>query len=119
MNRPRNRWALRLAVILAAGGVMLLWALKQQVERMLTIVNQSGQTVAEMTITSGEETVTYRDIADGKDVSVPFVTRSDQPMTIAVRMQNGSTLRRIGHAPEQLRLSITPVGIESQPGTRR
>lgn len=59
MDRGSRRWVLRLGVVLVAGAAMLIWALRQQAQSMLTIVNQSGQTIEELSVTVGKRTASY------------------------------------------------------------
>ncbi len=115
MDRRRNRWVLRLAIVLVAGGVMLYWALKQQAERVLTIVNKSGQTVVEMTVAAGDEQHTYRDLADGKDVIVPFVTNSDVRVTINLHLQDGTRRRRRGRPRSVSSCTSPPLASKRRP----
>lgn len=118
MVRGRNRWVLRLGVVLLAGAAMLIWALRQQAESVLTIVNQSGQTIVEMKVTAADQTVPYRDIPAGKEVTVPFVTNSKERVMIRVKLENGSLDGYMGPAGDYLKFNVLPDGA-IQPYTAR
>jgi hypothetical protein len=108
MDRGRKRWMLRLTLVVLVGVVMLLWALRQQSQSFLTIVNQSGQTIAELTVTAAEQHATYRDIGIGEQVPVQFVTRGEQIVSLAIKMQDDGRRRFTGPAGEHLRLIVLP-----------
>lgn len=118
MDRGRKRWLLRLTVVLIGGGVMLLYALRQQSLDQLTIVNQSGQPIVDLKITADGETTTFRKIPNGQTRPVPSVTKADQSVTMRWQLQDGSLHSYTGLAGEQLKINITVDGARQQTGNQ-
>jgi hypothetical protein len=118
-----NRWVLRILVVLVAGAAMLLYALHQRGESVVTIVNRSGRTIVEMKVTAGDQTVPYRNIADGESVTLPFVTSPSERLVIGAQLQDDTRPRYTGVAGEDgafYRFNILPDGtIQPQSGSRR
>ncbi|HTD79688.1 MAG TPA: hypothetical protein VK898_18780 [Chloroflexota bacterium] len=104
--------------MLVAGSVMLLYALRQQAQNVLTIANQSGQTIPEMKVVAGEQSATYRKIDSGKDVTVPFVTRGDEHIKVSIALADRRSSFN-GPAGERLQLIIDRSGNISQPTDNR
>jgi hypothetical protein len=69
MNKARYRWLLRLAILPVAGLLLFLWLRSREGQQGLTIENQSGQPIAVLRITAGEQTRTFRDVANGSEVT--------------------------------------------------
>jgi hypothetical protein len=113
MNLGANRWKLRMAVVLVAGGAMLLWALNQQRQpaEMLTIVNQSGQTITELKITVAGHTSTIKNIPAGREVVPPGVVQSDEPFTLEGTFAGGDIIRvPSGKTKAGLKVIVLPGG---------
>jgi hypothetical protein len=109
MDRPRNRWKLRVAVVLVVGLGMLIWAIRQQSQNALTISNQSGQAITQLHVTAGTNDTTVRDIPPGGDVEVKFITRADAPFRLQITLADGSLHFWSGRA-NSLKLLVLPDG---------
>ncbi len=119
MDRTRNRWMVRLVVVIIVGSAMLLWGVRQQAQSVLTISNQSGQTIAELKVTTDEgNTITFRDIAADTEETVPFVTRGDERFRLEVKLANGRITRWQGPA-DHLKVLIDPGGNIKVPTGRK
>jgi hypothetical protein len=118
-----NRWLLRMLVVLVAGAAMLLYVLRQRGESVVTIVNRSGRPVVELKVTAGEQTVPYRNIADGESVTLPFVTSPSEHIVIRAHLQDDTRPAYIGPAGDAgayHKFNILPDGtIQPQSGSRR
>jgi hypothetical protein len=113
MNPGGNRWKLRLAAMLAAGGLMLIWALRQQgqqPESALTIVNQSGQTIALLKITVSGRTSTVKGVAAGGEVIPTGTIQSDEPFSVEVTLADGNITTIKGKTADRLKLIVSPGG---------
>jgi len=81
MMRSRNRWLLRLAAVLVAGLIVLLWYRgdeTQNVQNVLTVENRSGQSITLLKVTSAGETRSFRDVAPGATVTDPMTRKQDR-----------------------------------------
>jgi hypothetical protein len=113
MNPGRNRWKLRIAVVLLAAGAMLIWALRQQQQptSALTIVNQSGQKISVLKITIAGHSTTVKDIPTGEELVPPAAVQSGDPFSLEVTLVDGSSISRInGTAADGLRIIVEPGG---------
>jgi hypothetical protein len=87
MRTGRQRWMLRLAILLVAGLGVLLWAITRDWSRGLTIENRSGQRIVELTVRAGGENSVFRDVAPGATVNAPLGTR-EQGIDVRGRLAN-------------------------------
>jgi hypothetical protein len=117
MDRTRNRWMLRFAVILVAGVGMLVWSFRQRGESMLIIANQSGQVIVDLTVTAGDQSLTLRNILPDSEVSVPFVTRGDTQFKLRGNLAGNLIIRYDGKV-ERLKMLILPGGMIQVPTTK-
>src|SRR5690242_13930277 len=69
----RHRWLIRLAVVLVVGLAASLWVVTQGSSGgALVVENRSGQPLAALQVSVGGQTRTFRDVADGGEVSAAF-----------------------------------------------
>ena len=108
MERGRNRWVIRLAVVVVAAAGMLVWAL--QARGGLTISNQSGQKIVILKLTAAEQTIILRDLAVGADETVPFVVKANDPAVLEGNLADGRLIRVQGPAGDWRKLVILPNG---------
>jgi hypothetical protein len=101
---------LRFAVVIIVAGAMLIWTLQQRNHTMLTITNQSGQTITVLEVKAGEHAATFPNIAPGSAVPVPFVTRSDVSVVVDCKFADDRSIRYTGQLPPNLRLPVGPDG---------
>jgi hypothetical protein len=107
VTRRRNRWLLRIAVVLVAGGAMLFWALRQK-PPPLTVSNKSGQAIAKMRISFGDETSTFTNVARSEEISVPVVGKSDTPFSVDINLADGNLIRSSGRWQQPIKVIVLP-----------
>jgi hypothetical protein len=97
-----------LVLIVALGG--LVWVLREQSQRQLTVENRSGQSIAELRVTVAQETVTFRNVPAGKDVSTPLGSSGHVPFTVEGQLADGTVIKSSGHLEEDLHCIVLPGG---------
>jgi hypothetical protein len=115
MKPGRQRWVLRLAVVLLVALAFLAFAIQQRPPKLLTIENRSGRTIAVLDVTIAGKTSSFPEVRDGTDVNAPYESESDR-FTIEGRFPDGSRIRgqfgsgTLGLAGERPHLTIVPGG---------
>src|SRR5436309_2110260 len=62
MMHGRNRWLLRLAILLVAGLAFLVWFRRERSQDLLVIENRSKQPIALLRVTIAGQTSTFQDV---------------------------------------------------------
>ncbi|HTU21120.1 MAG TPA: hypothetical protein VMG10_23910 [Gemmataceae bacterium] len=109
MNPRRNRWLLRLAVVLVVGILALFWAVGERT-RTLTIENLAQQPISELKITVGAQTRTFQDVEVGKKVTVPCQVRGDERFTVEGRLTDDTRIRANGRIGDNVDYVLLPGG---------
>src|SRR5258708_6781396 len=113
MRSKRSRWLFRIAIVLVAGAAFLVWAVGGLSQPSVTVENQSGQVVSELHVTVAEEQGTFRNVAQGATVTVPFAVPGRGPFTVKVTLGDGPSLRTSrmeGKTLQRGRFIILPGG---------
>ncbi len=87
----RQRWLLRLAVVLLVGLVALFWAVGQR-SRTLTIENRSQQSIPELNITIAGQTKKFRNVKAGDEVSASCPSGGGDRFRVDGRLADGTRL---------------------------
>ncbi len=109
MNPGRKRWLLRLAIVIVAGLVALLWFSGQRT-RDLAVENRSGQSIASLQVTVAGQTSTFRDVADGARVTAAYQAREDDAFRMDGRLADGTRIRASGLLGERTQFLVLPGG---------
>lgn len=109
MNPGRQRWLLRLAVVILIGLLALFWAVGQRT-RSLTIENRSEQSIPELNISLAGQTQTFQDVKAGAEVTVPCSARGADRFTVEGRLADGTRLRANGRIGDSLHFFLLPGG---------
>jgi hypothetical protein len=116
-KRGRTRWLLRVAVLLAAGLVGLLWVVRRQSENRLTVENRSSQAIAYLQVTVAGKASTFRDVPPGAEVAVPLGGKAEDQFAVEGQLADGTRIRGRGVAGERATLVVLPGGqTEFRPG---
>lgn len=107
MNPGRKRWLLRLAIVIVAGLIALLWFAGQR-SRDLAVENQSGQPIASLRITVAGQTQTFRDVAAGGRVTAAYKARDDDAFRLEVRLADGALVSFSGLLGERTEFLVLP-----------
>ncbi len=105
----RQRWLLRLAVVLLVGLVALFWAVGQR-SRILTIENRSQQSIPELNITIAGQTKKFQNVKAGAEVSAPCPSGAEDRFTVDGRLADGTLLRSNGRIGDSLHFLLLPNG---------
>lgn len=109
MKLGRNRWLLRLAIVLIGGLAVLLWLINQRT-RSLVLENRSGQTIDLLRITIGDQTNTFRDVGTGKDVTATGPIKGDDHYSVDGQLADGTRIRSSGVIDENNHFLLLPDG---------
>lgn len=109
MNPGRQRWLLRLAVVLLVGLVALFWAVGQR-SRILTIENRSEQSIPELNITIANQIKKFQNVKAGEEVSAPCPPRGEDRFSVDGRLADGTRLRANGRIGDSLHFLLLPGG---------
>jgi hypothetical protein len=109
MKVGRNRWLLRLAIVLVAGLAVLLWLIGQRT-RSLVIENRSGQAIDLLRVTIGDQTSTFHDVATGKDVTATGNAKGDDHYSVDGQLADGTRIRSSGLIGENNHFLLLPDG---------
>src|SRR5947209_6246860 len=93
MNRGRNRWLLRLGILLVVGLALGLWALRGQFPSRLRIENRSGQPIARVEVTLAGKVTGFSDVPPGMEVTVPLPPGGDHSFDVQGRLADGTLIR--------------------------
>jgi hypothetical protein len=109
MNPRRNRWLLRLAVVLLVGLIALFWAVSERT-RSLTIENRSEQSIPVLNITIAGQTKTFQNVKAGDEVTVPCSARGDDRFTVDGQLADGTRIRANGPIGDSPHFLLLPGG---------
>ncbi len=99
MKQGRSRWLLRLAVLIAVGGAVLIWANQKRTQSVLIIQNRSGQSISRLEATLAGETQTFENVRDGSDVRISPI-KMDAPLVLTGRLADDTRIKAsFGHIP--------------------
>jgi hypothetical protein len=110
IRETRGRWWLRLAVLLIAGLALFVWFLRQRAQEPLTIENRSGQVISQLSVTRGDKTSHFRDVATGADMLAPLGASGDDPLKLEGRLAGGTRIMWSGMLKERAHLVVLPGG---------
>jgi hypothetical protein len=84
---PRRKILVLMAALVLVG---VLWFVLEYNQARVVVENRSGQPIAQLKITDGQETLTFEGIADGADVKAMFHNRGTDPIVVEVRLADGT-----------------------------
>jgi hypothetical protein len=108
MIRGQRWWLLRVAIPLLAALGVLVWAVGRS-GYVVTLENQSGQSIPLLQITRGGETSTFKDIPAGAEVTAS--TNAGGPFTVEGQLANKTLIRsHFGDLGARAALVLRPDG---------
>jgi hypothetical protein len=110
MERRRSRWLLRIGVVLVVGLALLIWAIHEQSQDLLTIENRSGQPITLLRVTIAGESKTFKDVAKETAVTAPLGGKGDAGFVVEGQLADGTRIRGQFLKGGGRRLLVLPEG---------
>ncbi len=110
MFRGRYRWLMRILLILLIAGLGYVWAQRERARHHFVVENHSGHPIATLDIKIGEQSKSYRDVADGSTVVPSFEVNTGEKYNIRADLGTAGVDHVFGTLGEERHLVILPKG---------